>query len=227
MRGGYPPLKLSPSQGASPPHPLTSTSMTPQDQQHAGTTMTKPPHAVPPASFRVTPAGASTARSSHAPAPPYHLAVQTRRRVTNRTHGRPAAGTPRHRTSRCRRLCLFLCPPFTTPAPERSSSQSRPCLFMFKDDAGAGHANLSSPDRGRRRRIAPSPRRRRAQIRTQSRSGITTPRRRSTAPAAASGRRRGPECRQVFKNDHDVALGPRRLGTSPADILRLQLRLFL
>ncbi len=141
--------------------------------------MTKPPHAVPPSSLRLTPAGASTARPSHAPAPPYHLAVQTRRRVTNRTHGRPAAGTPRRRTSRCRRMCLFLCPPFTTPAPARPSPQSRPCLFMFRVEAGAGHASPSSPDRGRRgrhhsskrqRRIALGPRRPKAQIRTQSRS---------------------------------------------------------
>ncbi len=69
----------------------------PQDQQDAGTTMAKSPHAVPPASFRVTPAGASTARPSHAPAPPYHPAMQTRRHVTHRNPGRPAGGTPRRR----------------------------------------------------------------------------------------------------------------------------------
>ena len=52
---------------------------------------------------------------------------------------------------------------------------------------------------------------------------LHTPRHRFTAPEAASGRRKGPGRRQVFKNDHDVA----SLGTSPADVLRLQLRLFL
>ncbi len=44
-----------------------------------------------------TTAGASTARPSHAPAPPYHPTVRTRLRVTNRTHGRPTAVTPRRR----------------------------------------------------------------------------------------------------------------------------------
>ena len=47
--------------------------------------------------LRLTPAGASTARSSHAPAPPYHPAMQTRHRVTHRTPGQPAADTPRRR----------------------------------------------------------------------------------------------------------------------------------
>ena len=46
------------------------------------------------ARLRRTPAGASTARSSHAPAPPYHPAVQTRRRVAGMTPGRPATGPP-------------------------------------------------------------------------------------------------------------------------------------
>ena len=103
LRGVAPPLRLSTHAGGKPPTPPTSTSMTPQDQQHAGRTMTKPPHAVPPASFRLTPAGASTARPSHAPAPAYHPTAKTRRRVTHRTHGGPAAGTPRRRTSRRRR----------------------------------------------------------------------------------------------------------------------------
>jgi len=95
--------------------------------------MTKPSHAVPPSSLRVTPAGASTARPSHAPAPPYHPAAQTRRSVAHRTPGQPAAGPPRRRTRRRRRLCLFLCPSLTTSAPERPSPQSRPGLFMVKD----------------------------------------------------------------------------------------------
>ena len=100
----------------------------------------------------------------------------------------------------CRRLCPFLCPPLTTPAPERPSPHSRPCLFMFRDEAGAGHAGPSSPDRRGRRR---------AQIRTQSRSEPRTSQsdtnHRFTAPEVASGRRKGPGRRQVFKNDHDVA----------------------
>ena len=57
----------------------------------------EPPHAISPDSLHVTPAGASTARPSHAPAPPYHPTVRTRRRITIMTPGRPAAVTPRHR----------------------------------------------------------------------------------------------------------------------------------
>ena len=57
----------------------------------------EPPHAISPDSLHVTPAGASTARPSHAPAPPYHPTVRTRRRIKIMTPGRPAAGTLRHR----------------------------------------------------------------------------------------------------------------------------------
>ena len=188
LRGVAPPLRLSTHAGGKPPTPPTSTSITLQDQQVARTTTTEPPHPETPASLRVTPAGASTARPSHAPAPPYHPTAKTRRRVTLRTPGRPVAGTPRRR-----RLCLFLCPPLTTPAPERPSPHSRPCLFMFRDKTGAGHASPSSPDGGRRdryhssrrrRRIAPGPRRR-TQIRTQSRSEPRKNRTRYTTPPDA------------------------------------------
>ena len=45
------------------------------------------------ASLRATPAGASTARSSHAPAPPYHPAADTprRRQIAQLNTGRPCA----------------------------------------------------------------------------------------------------------------------------------------
>ena len=95
MRGVSPSQTL-PFAGGQPPAPPTSTSLTPQDQKDARTTMTKPSHAVPyrqPASA-LTPAGAFTARSSHAPAPPYHP------KSTNAT---PCC---RHnsRTTRCRHV---------------------------------------------------------------------------------------------------------------------------
>ena len=61
----------------------------------------------------------------------------------------------------------------------------------------------STPANPCRRRIVPGPRRRRAQIRTQSRSKprkstLYPHRRRFTAPEAASGRRRGPGRRQMY-----------------------------
>ena len=97
MRGVSPSQTL-PIAGGQPPHPPGHLNL----HDAAGPARRrddhdKPPHAVPPASFRVTPAGASTARSSHAPAPPYHPAVRTRRHVTHRTtdpqlHARQDAG---------------------------------------------------------------------------------------------------------------------------------------
>ena len=166
--------------------------------------------------------------------------MQTRRRVTHRTHGRPVAGTPRRRTSRCRRVCLFLCPSLTTPTPERPSPPSRPCLFMFRDEAGAGHASSSSPDGGRRgrhhsskrrRRIAPGPGQRRAQIRTQSRSEPRTSRSGTTThpqtPFHGARSRQRPQERPWTPAGLQERPRRRLLGTSPADVLRLQLRLCL
>ena len=90
------PLSNSPHcRGPAPHTPRQRFAAAPRPAPGAG--LAETPHAVSPASFRVTPAGASTARSSHAPAPPYHSAVRTRRRVTDMTHGQPAASTPRRR----------------------------------------------------------------------------------------------------------------------------------
>ena len=90
------PLSNSPHcRGPAPHTPRQRFAAAPRPAPGAG--LAETPHAVSPASFRVTPAGASTARSSHAPAPPYHPAVRTRRHVTHRTtdpqlHARQDAG---------------------------------------------------------------------------------------------------------------------------------------
>ena len=90
------PLSNSPLRRGPAPHtPRQRFAAAPRPAPGAG--LAETPHAVSPASFRVTPAGASTARSSHAPAPPYHPAVRTRRHVTHRTtdpqlHARQDAG---------------------------------------------------------------------------------------------------------------------------------------
>ena len=90
------PLSNSPHcRGPAPHTPRQRFAAAPRPAPGAG--LAETPHAVSPASFRVTPAGASTARSSHAPAPPYHPAVRTRHHVTHRTtdpqlHARQDAG---------------------------------------------------------------------------------------------------------------------------------------
>jgi len=103
LRGVAPPLRLSTHAGGKPPtppylnlHNTAEPARRPDD--HDKTTSRRTASQLPP-----YPAGASTARPSHAPAPAYHPTAKTRRRVTHRTHGGPAAGTPRRRTSRSRR----------------------------------------------------------------------------------------------------------------------------
>ena len=97
---------------------------------------------------------------------------------------------------------------------------------MFRNEAGAGHASPSSPDGGRRdryhsskrrRRIAPGPRRRRAQIRTQSLSEPRTSRSGTTytPPDTVSLRPKPPA---AAGKTLDACRSSRTTTTSPGDI---------
>ena len=122
----------------------------------------------------------------------------------------------------------------------RSDRAHNPAHACLCSEAGAGHASPSSPDGGRRdryhsskrrRRIAPGPRRRRAQIRTQSRSEPRTSRSGTTThpqtPFHGARSRQRPQERPWTPAGPQEQPRRRLLGTSPADVLRLQLRLCL
>ena len=103
-----------------------------------------PPRAVPPAGLRVTPAGASTARPSHVPAPPYQLAVQTRHRIVGMTPERPTAGTSEHRRiaqPNTGRPCASPSPSLhSTSASAWAAQAHAPAASSARDDPTPQHA---------------------------------------------------------------------------------------
>ena len=105
--------------------------MTLQDQQDARTTMTKPPHAETPDSLRATPAGASTARPSHAPAPPTirqngRYAVLPTEFPDNQLQARQDAGQADAGACVC--FCDHVCPTRYHRDAKANAAQPTPCL---------------------------------------------------------------------------------------------------
>ena len=112
MRGVSPSQTL-PIAGGKPPAPPTSTSMTLQNQQDARTTMTKLPHAEPPASF-ASPLPAHVSVSVTASVPP----------VTTATPRRTRRSPPRVLFLECAGSCTCSCLlPAPAPRPTIDASQ--------------------------------------------------------------------------------------------------------
>ena len=242
LRGVAPPLRLSTHAGGKPPTPPPHLNLhntagpARRRDDHDETTTRRTASQLPPYPCRRL-HGSSLARSGAAipsdstNATPCYPQDSTEDQLQARQDAGQAG------TGAC--VCFCAHPLRHRRRSDRAHNPAHVCSCSGSE-AGAGHASPSSPDGGRRdryhsskrrRRIAPGPRRRRAQIRTQSRSEPRTSRSGTTThpqtPFHGTRSRQRPQERPWTPAGPQEQPRRRLLGTSPADVLRLQLRLFL